>query len=105
MSVRVVHIFLLVSSLISTCDALVIIRDSEGNAIYNNDNHINYLGVDLVNYTAAQACELFPDYRTCIDLDNELLNSDTCFIVSNETVETENGKQFFSCLSTEDNSL
>ncbi|PSU20636.1 GGDEF domain-containing protein [Photobacterium kishitanii] len=87
--------FLLVSSLISTCDALVIIRDSEGNAIYNNDNHINYLGVDLVNYNAAQACELFPDYRTCINLDKELLNSDTCFIVSNEIVETDSGKQFF----------
>lgn len=88
--------FLLVSSLISTCDALVIIRDSEGNAIYNNENHINYLGVDLINYTADQACELFPDYRTCLNLDNELLNSDACFIVSNETVETENGKQYFN---------
>ncbi|WP_239993878.1 GGDEF domain-containing protein [Photobacterium phosphoreum] len=87
--------FLLVSSLISTCDALVIIRDCDGNAIYNNDKHIDYLGVDLVDYTAEQACELFPDYRTCIKLDKELLNSETCFIVSNETVETENGKQFF----------
>ncbi|MEC6898515.1 GGDEF domain-containing protein [Photobacterium piscicola] len=87
--------FLLVSSLISSCDALVIIRDSEGNAIFNNDKHINYLGVDLVDYSAEQACNKFPDYHTCLDLDNELLNSDTCFIVSNETVETENGKQFF----------
>lgn len=87
--------FLLVSSLLNTCNALVIMRDSDGNAIYNNEKHINYLGVDLVDYTAAQACEKFPDYRTCLDLDNELLNSDTCFIVSNETVETENGKQFF----------
>lgn len=87
--------FLLVSSLISTCDALVIIRDSEGNTIYNNDNHINYLGVDLVGYSVVQALERFPDYRTCIDLDKELINSDACFIMSNETVETENGKQFF----------
>lgn len=87
--------FLLVSSLISTCNALVIIRDCDGNTIYNNDNHINYLGVDLVDYTVEQTCELFPDYRTCIKLDKELLNSETCFIVSNETVETENGKQFF----------
>ena len=87
--------FLLVSSLISTCDALVIIRDSEGQAIYNNDRHIKYLNMDLVDYTSAQVCEQFPDYRTCLDLDKELLNSDTCFIVSNETVETEHGKQLY----------
>ena len=86
---------LLFSSFISTSDALVIIRNSEGNAIYNNEQFINYLGVNLVNYSVAQACERFPDYRTCIDLDKELLNSDACFIVSNETVDTGNGKQYF----------
>ncbi|SMY33904.1 Cyclic di-GMP phosphodiesterase Gmr [Photobacterium malacitanum] len=87
--------FLLVSSLMSTCNALVIIRDCDGNAIYNNENHINYLGVDLVDYTVEQTLERFPDYRTCLDLDKELLNSDTCFVVSNETVDTDSGKQYF----------
>jgi diguanylate cyclase (GGDEF)-like protein len=86
---------LLFSSLINTSDALVIIRNSEGNAIYNNEKLINYLGINLVNYSVTEACAQFPDYRTCIDLDKELLNSDTCFIVSNETVDTGNGKQCF----------
>ena len=86
---------LLVSSLISTCDALVIIRDSEGQTIYNNKKHIKYLGADLVKYTAEQACERFPDYSTCIELDKGLLSGDTCFMVSNESVETEHGKQRF----------
>lgn len=86
---------LLFSSLINTSDALVIVRNSEGDAIYNNEKLINYLGVNLVNYSVAEVCAQFPDYRTCIDLDKELLNSDTCFIVSNETVDTGNGKQCF----------
>ncbi|PLC57648.1 diguanylate cyclase [Photobacterium carnosum] len=86
---------LLFSSLIKTSNALVIIRNREGKAIYNNEPLINYLGIDLVNYSAAQACERFPDYQTCIDLDKELLNSDTCFLVSNETVGTEKGRRFF----------
>ncbi|WP_318460921.1 GGDEF domain-containing protein [Photobacterium leiognathi] len=87
--------FLLMSSLIRTCDAFVIIRDNKGNAIYNNEQHINYLNMDLVNVPVEEVCRVFPDYRTCLALDQELLNGNSCFIMSNETVETENGTSFF----------
>lgn len=86
---------LLMSSLISTCDAFVIIRDHQGNAIYNNQKHIDYLNMDLVNLPVDEVCRIFPDYRTCLALDQELLNGNSCFITSNETVETDNGSQFF----------
>ncbi|WP_318468484.1 bifunctional diguanylate cyclase/phosphodiesterase [Photobacterium leiognathi] len=86
---------LLMSSLIRTCDAFVIIRDNKGNAIYNNEQHINYLNMDLVNVPVEEVCRVFPDYRTCLALDQELLNGNSCFIMSNETVETENGTSFF----------
>lgn len=42
-----------------------------------------------------EVCRIFPDYRTCLALDQELLNGNSCFIMSNETVETENGTSFF----------
>ncbi|MCG3865245.1 MULTISPECIES: GGDEF domain-containing protein [unclassified Photobacterium] len=86
---------LLMSSLISTCDAFVIIRDNQGNAIYNNQKHIDYLNMDLVDVPVEDVCRIFPDYRTCLALDQELLNGDSCFITSNETVETESGNQLF----------
>ncbi|PSW44437.1 GGDEF domain-containing protein [Photobacterium leiognathi subsp. mandapamensis] len=86
---------LLMSSLIRTCDAFVIICDNKGNAIYNNEQHINYLNMDLVNVPVEEVCRVFPDYRTCLALDQELLNGNSCFIMSNETVETENGTSFF----------
>ncbi len=86
---------LLMSSLIRTCDAFVIIRDNKGNAIYNNEQHINYLNMDLVNVPVEEVCRVFPDYRTCLALDQELLNGNSCFIMSNETVETESGTSFF----------
>ncbi len=86
---------LLMSSLISTCDAFVIIRDHQGNTIYNNQKHIDYLNMDLVNVPVDEVCRIFPDYRTCLALDQELLNGDSCFITSNETVETASGNQSF----------
>ncbi|WP_297572387.1 GGDEF domain-containing protein [uncultured Deefgea sp.] len=78
---------ILTSSLINSSDALVIIRDSNGQAVFNNDSHKAYLGMDLVDLPIAEVLEKFPDYKTCIALDRELLDGESAFLISDETIE------------------
>ncbi|PSU58796.1 GGDEF domain-containing protein [Photobacterium phosphoreum] len=85
--------FLLASSLVCGSDGAVIIRDKEGNAIFNNEHFVNYIGIDLVDVSVEEACEQITDYRTCLNIDNELLLGDSCFMMSDEVIETKNGSE------------
>lgn len=85
--------FLLAASLVCGSDGAVVIRDKDGNVIFNNQHFIDYIGLDLVDMPIDEACEKVTDYRTCLNIDNELLLSDSCFMMSDEVIETKNGSE------------
>ncbi len=86
---------LMLSSLLNDCDNFIIIRDSDGVAIYNNQNHINYMGADFVGIPPEQLYDAYAGYQPCIDLDSKLLNSNSNFLISNESVSTGSEIQSF----------
>lgn len=111
-------ILMFFSSLIFNSDNFMIIRDDEGTAIYNNEKHINFMGIDFVGVNVNDICKKYPDYKYCIDLDRKLLKSDSNFLISNESVCTEHniecyqtfrqkisilGKNFILCTVYNDN--
>ncbi|PSU84557.1 GGDEF domain-containing protein, partial [Photobacterium kishitanii] len=85
--------FMLAALVVCGSDGAVVIRDKDGNVIFNNDHFINYIGIDLVGMPVEEACEKVADYRTCLNVDNELLLSDSCFMMSDEVIETKNGSE------------
>ncbi|PSW61178.1 hypothetical protein C0W54_12945 [Photobacterium kishitanii] len=85
--------FMLAALVVCGSDGAVVIRDKDGNVIFNNDNFVNYIGIDLVGMPIEEVCEKVIDYRTCLNVDNELLLSDSCFMMSDEIIETKNGSE------------
>ncbi|WIH21721.1 bifunctional diguanylate cyclase/phosphodiesterase [Photobacterium damselae] len=86
---------LLLSSLIKDCESFIIIRDTKGTAIYNNENHINYMRKDFVGIPVSEIYKQYPDYPYCIELDNKLLCSNSNFLVSNESVCVDHNIECF----------
>lgn len=86
---------LLLSSLIKDCDCFIIIRDVKGTAIYNNENHVNYMQKDFVGIPVSELYEQYPDYQYCIALDNKLLGTDSNFMISNESICVDHNIECF----------
>lgn len=78
---------LFTTHLINHCNCFFILRDEHGVTIYNNQKHIDYLGCDLVGMPIKDVLTRFPDYQTCLQLDQQLLNNESDILMSNETVE------------------
>ncbi|MGR6859585.1 EAL domain-containing protein [Aliivibrio salmonicida] len=78
---------LFTTHLINHCNCFFILRDEHGVAIYNNQKHMDYLGCDLVGIPIQDVLTRFPDYQTCLQLDQQLLNNKSDILMSNETVE------------------
>ncbi|MGF1726431.1 EAL domain-containing protein [Photobacterium nomapromontoriensis] len=108
------------SSIINGCNNMVIIRDSSGKAIFNNDKHIEYFGMDIVNRDVNNLFSINPYYEKCINLDCSLLESRRNILLSNETllknnklinVEvlrqkiTHNNNEFILCIIYDENSV
>lgn len=86
---------LFTTNLIRHCNCLFILRDENGIVIYNNKKHIDYLGCDLVAMPVSEVLTRFPDYQTCLQLDQQLINKKSDILMSNETVEVDSiTKQF-----------
>ena len=86
---------LFTTNLMRHCNCLFILRDENGIAIYNNKKHIDYLGCDLVAMPVSEVLTRFPDYQTCLQLDQQLINKKSDILMSNETVEVDSiTKQF-----------
>ncbi|SKC31095.1 Response regulator PleD [Photobacterium piscicola] len=85
--------FLLAASLVCGCDGAVVIRDKDGNVIFNNEKFINFVGIDLVDIPVEEVCEKITDYRSCLNVDNELLSSDSCFMMADEVIETKDNSE------------
>lgn len=86
---------LFTTNLMRHCNCLFILRDENGIAIYNNKKHIDYLGCDLVAMPINEVLARFPDYQTCLQLDQQLINKKSDILMSNETVEVDSiTKQF-----------
>ena len=85
--------FLLAASLVCGCDGAVVIRDKDGNVVFNNEHFINFIGIDLVGIPVDEVCEKITDYRSCLSVDNELLSSDSCFMMADEIIETKNDSE------------
>ncbi|OBU23711.1 GGDEF domain-containing protein [Photobacterium aquimaris] len=85
--------YMLAASLVCGCDGAVVIRDVDGNVIFNNDHFIRFMGVDLVDMPIDQVCEQVTDYRTTLHVESELLQSDSCFMMSDEVMKTKNGME------------
>ena len=78
---------LFTTNLMKHCNCLFILRDEYGVAIYNNKKHIDYLECDLVGMPVDKVLTRFPDYQTCLQLDQQLLNKKSDILISNETIE------------------
>ncbi len=78
---------LFTTNLMKHCNCLCILRDEYGVAIYNNKKHIDYLECDLVGMPVDTVLARFPDYQTCLQLDQQLLNKKSDNLISNETIE------------------
>ncbi|MDD9175276.1 GGDEF domain-containing protein [Aliivibrio sp. S2TY2] len=86
---------LFTTNLMKHCNCLFILRDEHGVAIYNNKKHTDYLGCDLVGMPVSKVLERFPDYQTCLQLDQQLLNNESDILMSNETVEVDSTTTHF----------
>lgn len=78
-------------SYLNCMSRLVIIRDSEGNALFNNQAHIDFMGTDLVGMPLSDVYETFGQYKGCITLDKNLIESKSNFFTVRESVDF-NGK-------------
>ncbi|SMY34771.1 GGDEF domain-containing protein [Photobacterium andalusiense] len=85
--------YMLAASLVCGCDGAVVIRDVDGNVIFNNDHFIQFMGVDLVDMPIEKVCGKVNDYRTTLHVESELLQSDSCFMMSDEVMNTKNGME------------
>lgn len=74
-------------SYLNCMSRLVIIRDSEGNALFNNQAHINFMNVDLVGMPLESIYEKFEQYEGCIAIDKELIESKSNFLAVREVVD------------------
>ncbi|MUK28575.1 EAL domain-containing protein [Aliivibrio fischeri] len=86
---------LFTTNLMKHCNCLFILRDEHGVAIYNNQKHIDYLGCSLVGMPVDEVLARYPDYQTCLQLDQQLLNKSSDILISNETVEVGSCTQHF----------
>lgn len=86
---------LFTTNLMKHCNCLFILRDEHGVAIYNNKKHIDYLGCDLIGMPVQEVLARFPDYQTCLQLDQQLLNKSSDILISNETVEVDSQTTHF----------
>ncbi|WP_122032101.1 GGDEF domain-containing protein [Aliivibrio sp. EL58] len=86
---------LFTTNLMKHCNCLFILRDEHGVAIYNNKKHTDYLGCDLVGMSVSEVLKRFPDYQTCLQLDQQLLNNESDILMSNETVEVDSTTTHF----------
>lgn len=86
---------LFTTHLINHCNCFFILRDEHGVAIYNNQKHIDYLDCDLVGMPIKEVLKRFPDYQTCLQLDQQLMNNESDILMSNETVEVEDTTTHF----------
>ena len=77
------------------CNCLFILRDEHGVTIYNNKKHSDYLGCDLVGMSVPDVLQRFPDYQTCLQLDQQLLNNKSDILMSDETVEVGSSTMHF----------
>ena len=65
----------------------MIIRDSEGNALFNNQAHIDFMKVDLVGLPLNKIFEKFEQYKGCIAIDRNLVESKSNFLAVRESVD------------------
>ncbi|GLR76164.1 bifunctional diguanylate cyclase/phosphodiesterase [Aliivibrio sifiae] len=74
-------------SYLNCTSRLVIIRDSEGNALFNNQAHIDFMQVDLVGLPLNKIYEQFEQYKGCIAIDRNLIESKSNFLAVRESVD------------------
>lgn len=74
-------------SYLNCASRLVIIRDSEGNALFNNQAHIDFMQVDLVGLPLNKIFEQFEQYKGCIAIDKNLIESKSNFLAVRESVD------------------
>lgn len=86
---------LFTTNLMKHCNCLFILRDEHGVAIYNNKKHTDYLDCDLVGMSVSEVLKRFPDYQTCLQLDQQLLNNESDILISNEAVEVDSTTTHF----------
>lgn len=86
---------LFTTNLMQHCNCLFILRDEHGVTIYNNKKHSDYLGCDLVGMSVPDVLQRFPDYQTCLQLDQQLLNNKSDILMSDETVEVGSSTMHF----------
>ncbi|MDD9200591.1 diguanylate cyclase, partial [Aliivibrio sp. S2MY1] len=73
-------------SYLNCTSRLVIIRDSDGNALFNNQAHIDFMQVDLVGLPLSKIYEKFEQYKGCIEIDKNLIESKSNFLAVRESV-------------------
>ncbi|MDD9158464.1 GGDEF domain-containing protein, partial [Aliivibrio sp. S4TY2] len=74
-------------SYLNCTSRLVIIRDSEGNALFNNQAHIDFMQIDLVGLPLPKIYEKFEQYKGCIAIDKSLIESKSNFLAVRESVD------------------
>ncbi|PHZ60666.1 hypothetical protein CRG86_006945 [Photobacterium leiognathi] len=78
--------------MINNAECMVIIRDINGEVIFNNKKHIQFYGFDLVGHSIDEIKETLPGYDACLQADLELIESDN-IVLSKEEVVLINGEE------------
>ncbi|KPA51864.1 hypothetical protein VT25_17375 [Photobacterium leiognathi subsp. mandapamensis] len=76
----------LANAIINNADCMVVIRDINGNVIFNNKKHIEFCNLDLVGLSAEDVKQKLPAYDNCLNADLELINSDNIVLSKEEVV-------------------
>lgn len=82
----------LANAMLNNADCMVVIRDVDGNTVFNNKKHIHFLGIDLVGRSVDSILEIIPDYKECLLSDLELMNSGN-IVLSKEENFSRNGQE------------
>ncbi|WP_305461805.1 bifunctional diguanylate cyclase/phosphodiesterase [Photobacterium leiognathi] len=82
----------LANAMINNAECMVIIRDINGEVIFNNKKHIQFYGFDLVGHSIDEIKETLPGYDACLQADLELIESDN-IVLSKEEVVLINGEE------------
>ncbi|WP_318485009.1 bifunctional diguanylate cyclase/phosphodiesterase [Photobacterium leiognathi] len=82
----------LANAMINNAECMVVIRDINGEAIFNNKKHIQFYGFDLVGHSIDEIKETLPGYDACLQADRELIDSDN-IVLSKEEVVFINGEE------------
>ncbi|WP_318464806.1 bifunctional diguanylate cyclase/phosphodiesterase [Photobacterium leiognathi] len=82
----------LANAMINNAECMVVIRDTNGEAIFNNKKHIQFYGFNLVGHSIDEIKETLPGYDACLQADRELIDSDN-IVLSKEEVVLINGEE------------